>query len=128
LHRGEEGYALVVAVILISVMMILMAVSLTAATSSLRNSEDSVRFARTLSVAEAGVNDAITRLGENRTGTSPCLRGSATTCTASGGVFQVSWAEAGGNIVVTPDGYYPNLASPRYQPVLQWTFEHVPTL
>src|SRR5205823_2971550 len=127
LHRGEEGYALVVAVILISVMMILMAVSLTAATSSLRNSEDSVRFARTLSVAEAGVNDAITRLGENRTGTSPCLRGSATTCTASGGVYQVSWAQSGGNIVVTADGYYPTLASPRFHREIQVTFEPVPT-
>jgi hypothetical protein len=127
LRREEEGYALVVAVILISVMMVLMAVSLTAATSSLRNSEDSVRFARTLSVAEAGVNDAITRLGENRTSTSPCLRGSATTCTASGGVYQVSWARNAGNIVVTADGYYPSLASPRFHREIQVTFEPVPT-
>jgi hypothetical protein len=127
LRPGEEGYALVVAVILISVMMVLMAVSLTAATSSLRNSQNSVRFARTLAVAEAGVNDAITRLGEDRTGTSPCSRGSATTCTASGGVYQVSWTQSSGNIVVTADGYYPSLASPAFHREIQVTFEPVPT-
>jgi hypothetical protein len=128
LQRDEGGYALAITVLLVAVMMVLMVVSLDAGSSALRRSQEGLRWARTLTVAEAGINQAITQLSQNRTAASPCPLGSTSVCTGEGGQFQVSWTgQADGSLVVNARGYYPSLASPRYQREVRVVLEPVPT-
>ena len=85
LRGEEEGYSLVIAMLLLAVMMVLLVVALEAGNSALRQSSRGVEWSKTLTVAEAGLNDAVTRLGESRTATSPCPMASATLCSGGGG-------------------------------------------
>lgn len=127
LHRDEEGYALVIAILLVAIMMVLMVVALNAGQSSLRQSQEDIRWTKTLAVAEAGINQAITTLGQDRTATSTCPIGSASACTAEGGQYQVSWQrQADGSIVVDARGYYPSLSNARHTRQVRVVLEPVP--
>jgi hypothetical protein len=126
LHREEEGYSLVIAILLLSIMMVLLAVALQAGTSSLQQSSLSLEWSKALTVAEAGLNDSITRLGENRSAANPCSMSTSTVCSGGGGQYQVSWTQNGGTIVVTSVGYYPTKTAPKYVRKVQATYEPVP--
>jgi hypothetical protein len=128
LHREEEGYSLVIAILLLAIMMVLLVVALDAGNASLSQSSKSLEWSRALTVAEAGADDSITRLGESRTASNPCSISTSTVCSNSGGgEYQVSWTQSGSKIVVTSIGYYPTKASPRYTREVQATYEPVPS-
>ena len=128
LRREEEGYALVVAMLLLAIMMILMVVALDAGSSALQGASKGVEWSKTLTVAEAGVNDAVTRLGDSRIATNPCAMSSATVCTGGGGEYQVNWtATSTGGIVVTSIGYFPTKATAKFTREVQVTYEPAPT-
>jgi len=114
MHRDERGFALVTAVLLLSVMTMLMAVSLSAGQSAFTISERGARWNRTLVIAEAGVHDAVTRLGQDRTKISPCPLGTSTSpCSVQGGgQYQVDWTfGSNGHVTVRSVGYYPTMAN-----------------
>ena len=73
LRREEEGYSLVIAMLLLAIMAVLLVVGLDAGTASLKQSSLAVEWSRALTVAEAGMDDTITGLGENRNPTSTDL-------------------------------------------------------
>ena len=126
LHRDEEGYSLVIAILLLSIMMVLLVVALQAGTSSLQQSSLSLEWSKALTVAEAGLDDSITRLGENRSAANPCSMATSTVCSGGGGQYQVSWTQSGGTITVTSIGYYPTMTSPKYVREVKATYEPVP--
>ena len=76
-------------------------VGLDAGTASLKQSSLAIEWSKALTVAEAGLNDSITRLGESRSATNPCNMSTSTVCTGGGGQYQVSWTQTGSKIVVT---------------------------
>src|SRR4029453_2486085 len=124
LHREEEGYSLVIAILLLAIMMVLLVVALDAGNASLSQSSKSLEWSRALTVAEAGGDDSITRLGESRTATNPCSISTSTVCSNSGGgEYQVSWTQSGGKIVVTSIGDYPTKAPPQKTRGGQGTYE-----
>ena len=127
LRREEEGYSLVIAMLLLAIMAVLLVVGLDAGTASLKQSSLAVEWSRALTVAEAGLNDSITRLGESRTAANPCNMSGSTVCTGGGGQYQVSWTQTGGKIVVTSIGYFPTKTSPTFTREVQATYEPVPT-
>jgi hypothetical protein len=127
LHREEEGYSLVIAILLLSIMMVLLVVALDAGSASLRQSSLSLEWSKALTVAEAGLDDSITRLGQSRAAANPCSMSTSTVCTSGGGEYQVSWAQNGGNIVVTSIGYFPSKTSPKYTREVQATYQPVPS-
>jgi Tfp pilus assembly protein PilX len=127
LRRDEEGYSLVIAMLLLAIMAVLLVVGLDAGTASLRQSSLSVEWSKALAVAEAGLNDSITRLGESRSAANPCNMSGSTVCTGGGGQYQVSWTQTGGNIVVTSVGYFPTKTTPTFTREVQATYEPVPT-
>lgn len=127
LRREEEGYSLVIAMLLLAIMAVLLVVGLDAGTASLKQSSLAVEWSRALTVAEAGLNDSITRLGESRTAANPCNMSGSTICTGGGGQYQVSWTQTGGKIVVTSIGYFPTKTSPTFTREVQATYEPVPT-
>jgi len=127
IKRSEEGYALVVTMLLLAVMMVLMVVSLEAGNSALRRSQEGVRWTKTLAVAEAGVNDAIANLGIDRGWQPTCPIGSRTACPGEDGDYQVRWeARSDGAIVVEARGYYPSMTSPRYVRQIRVVLEPAP--
>ena len=126
LRREEEGYSLVIAILLLSIMMVLLAVALQAGTSSLQQSSRSLEWSKALTIAEAGLDDSITRLGENRSVANPCSMSTSTVCSSSGGQYQVSWTQSGGTITVTSIGYYPTKTSPKYVREVKATYAPVP--
>jgi len=125
LHREEEGYSLVIAILLLSIMMVLLAVALQAGTSSLQQSSLSLEWSKALTVAEAGLDDSITRLGENRSAANPCSMATSTVCSGGGGQYQVSWTQSGGTITVTSVGYYPTKTAPKYVREVKATYAPV---
>jgi hypothetical protein len=127
LRKEDEGYALVIAVLLLSVMMVLLVVALDAGNSALRQTTQGMEWSRTLTIAEAGANDMVARLGQSRTATSPCAMGTSDVCTGAGGDYQVSWVKNAGNVVVTSIGYYPSRASAQFTREVQVTYEPVPS-
>jgi len=127
LHREEEGYSLVIAILLLAIMMVLLVVALDAGNASLRQSSLSLQWSKALTVAEAGLDSTITRLGESRTASNPCSISTSTVCTAGGGEYQVSWTQTGSKIVVTSIGYYPTKTAPKYTREVQATYEPVPS-
>ena len=127
LHREEEGYSLVIAILLLSIMMVLLAVALDAGNASLRQSSRSLEWSKALTVAEAGLDDSVTRLGESRSAANPCSISTSTVCTGGGGEYQVGWTQSGGTIVVTSLGYYPTKTAARFTREIQATYEPVPT-
>ena len=72
LRKEEDGYALVISVILLFVMMMLLVVGLDAGNSALNQSQRGIEWTRTLTVAESGINDALSRL--SRTTAMPSRR------------------------------------------------------
>src|SRR5262245_58584692 len=127
MHREEDGYSLVIAILLLAIMMVLLVVALDAGNASLRQSSLSLEWSRALTVAEAGLDATITRLGESRTASNPCRISTSTTCSGGGGEYQVSWTQTGSKIVVTSIGYYPTKTDPRYTREVQATYEPVPS-
>src|SRR5580765_1839095 len=90
LRNEEDGYSLVIAMLLISIMMVLLAVSLDAGNAALRQSGLSIEWSKSLTVAEAGVNQSVTLLGQSRGATNPCRISTSTVCSGGGGQYQVS--------------------------------------
>jgi hypothetical protein len=127
LHREENGYSLVIAILMLSIMMVLLVVALDAGNASLGQSSKSLEWSKALTVAEAGVNDSVTRLGESRSASNPCNMSTSTVCTGGGGQYQVSWTQSGAKIVVTSIGYYPTKTAPKYTREIQATYEPVPS-
>ena len=127
LHRREDGYSLVISMLLLSIMMVLLSVSLQAGNSSLQQSHLSIEWSKALTVAEAGANDAAARVGQSRSATNTCAIGTSDVCTAGGGEYQVSWSTQQTGVLVTSIGYYPTKASPKFVREVQVTYEPVPS-
>ena len=128
IHSDEQGYALVIAMLLLAIMMISLVAALSAGTSSFQQSEYGVRWTRTLSIAEAGVDDAIVRLGEDRSAPSPCPSTGSTMCSTSDGEYQVDWTSGiDGSMTVTSTGYYPSKAAVQFDRQVQVLLEPSPT-
>ena len=127
LRREEEGYSLVIAMLLLAIMAILLVVGLDAGTASLKQSSMAIEWSKALTVAEAGLSDSITRLGESRSAANPCNMSGSTVCTGGGGQYQVSWTQSGSKITVTSVGYFPTKTSPVFTREIQATYEPVPT-
>jgi Tfp pilus assembly protein PilX len=134
LRREEEGYSLVIAMLLLAIMAVLLVVGLDAGTASLKQSSLAVEWSKALTVAEAGLNDSITRLGESRSASNPCYfdpidLGNTTNsvvCSGGGGQYQVHWTQSGGKIIVTSIGYFPTKTAPKFTREVQATYEPVP--
>ena len=127
LHHEEDGYSLVIAMLLLSIMMVLLAVSLNAGNASLRQSGLSIEWSKSLTVAEAGVNQAVTLLGQSRGATNPCRISTSTVCSGGGGEYQVSWTTSHGTVLVSSIGYFPTKADPTFVREVQVTYEPVPS-
>jgi len=109
-HRQDEGFALVTVMAMLAVLALLLVVALSAGNAAFTNSEKGARWTRTLAVAEAGANDAVTQIAQNRAIVPACGIGTTNDCTVAGGEYQWSRApEPGGSgIVITAIGYYPD--------------------
>ena len=103
--RREEGYSLVISMLLLSIMMVLLGVSLTAGTASLSQSSKSLEWSKALTAAEAGANSAVTLLGQSRTATNSCRIGTSGVCDSSDGQYQTRWITSGSQITITSVGY-----------------------
>lgn len=129
LHRGEDGFALVTAMLVLSVMTMLMIVTLAAGNSAFTLSERGSRWNKTLQVAETGIDTAITTLAQDRSAPSSCPLSGSTPCQMPGGKGQyfVSWAPGTkGKVVITSTGYYPSATAPDFARKIQVTLEPVP--
>jgi hypothetical protein len=126
MHR-EEGYSLVISMLLMAIMMVLLAVSLDAGSSSLHQSSLSLEWSKALTVAEGGADAAVTLLGESRAATNSCAIGTNNVCNGVDGQYQVNWTTTGSKIVVTSVGYYPSKASPQFAREVQITYEPIPS-
>ena len=82
MHR-EEGYSLVISMLLMAIMMVLLAVSLDAGSSSLHQSSLSFEWSKALTVAEGGADAAVTLLGESRSATNSARSARTTSVTVS---------------------------------------------
>ena len=128
LHHEEQGYAIVIAMLLMAIMMVSLVVALNAGNAALRESDFGVKWGRTLAVAESGVDDAITTLIQNRTATSDCAIGTTTGCSLDDAEYQVSWVTNGdGSVTVTSTGYYPSVAASKYTRTLEVLLEPAPS-
>ena len=94
--------------LLLSIMMVLLAVSLDAGNAALRQSHLSIEWSKSLTVAEAGVNQSVTLLGQSRGATNPCRISTSTVCSGGGGQYQVSWSTSGGTVLISSIGYFPD--------------------
>jgi len=126
-RREEDGYSLVIAMLLLAIMAILLVVGLDAGTASLKQSSMAIEWSKALTVAEAGLSDSITRLGQSRSAANPCNMSGSTVCSGGGGQYQVSWTQSGSKIIVTSVGYFPTKTSPVFTREVQATYEPVPT-
>jgi hypothetical protein len=126
MHR-EDGYSLVISMLLLSIMMVLLAVSLDAGVASLNQSSKSLEWSKALTVAEAGANDAVTLLGQSRSATNSCSIGTSSVCSTSDGQYQVRWTTSGSQIVIDSIGYYPTMAAPAFARQVEITYEPVPS-
>src|SRR3954465_15309762 len=126
MHR-EEGYSLVISMLLMSIMMVLLAVSLDAGSGSLRQSSLSLEWSKALTVAEGGADAAVTLLGESRAATNTCAIATSNVCNGVDGQYQVRWTSSGNQIVVTSVGYYPTRADAQFTREVEITYEPVPS-
>ena len=128
LRKEEDGYALVISVILLFVMMMLLVVGLRQATRRSNNAQRGIEWTRTLTVAESGINDAMVRLSADRSATSPCptlgIRPSAPPRAAS---TRSTGAGSGDSVVITSTGYYPSLDTAELTRTVRVTLEPAPT-
>ncbi|MEP6758753.1 MAG: hypothetical protein ABJB55_06120 [Actinomycetota bacterium] len=128
LRHEEDGYALVVAMLLLSIMMVSLVVALDSGSSAFRESEYGVRWARTLTVAESGIDNAMVLLSESRTSPSPCPTTGSTVCTTDDGQYQVDWTSAAnGSMTITSTGYYPTKAALEFDRQVRVLLEPIPT-
>ena len=123
----EEGYSLVISMLLMAIMMVLLAVSLDAGSASLRQSSLSLEWSKALTVAEGGADAAVTLLGESRSATNSCAIGTSNVCNGVEGQYQVRWTTSGRQIVVTSVGYYPDKTNAQFAREVQITYEPVPS-
>ena len=111
LRKEEDGYALVVSVILLFVMMMLLVGpaggQLCAGPVAARHRMDAHAHGRGIRVA----NDAIAQLSADRAWTSTCPSSGSTACTAEGGEYQVDWVPDDDSVVITSTGYYPSFST-----------------
>ncbi|MEX0984257.1 MAG: hypothetical protein WD096_04330 [Actinomycetota bacterium] len=127
LRRDEGGYALVISMLLIAIMMVSLVVALEAGNAALREADFGVKWARTLAIAESGVDDAILVLSQDRAATSACPIGGAAGCSLDDGEYQTTWSTAAdGSVSVTAVGYYPSVAEQEYSRTLQVLLEPAP--
>jgi hypothetical protein len=126
MHR-EEGYSLVISMLLMAIMMVLLAVSLDAGSASLRQSSLSLEWSKALTIAEGGADAAVTTLGESRSATNSCAIGTSNVCSSVDGQYQVKWTTSGSKIVVTSVGYYPSRADAQFTREVQITYEPIPS-
>lgn len=130
LKRGEDGFALVTAVFILAIMSMLLIVVLEAGNNAFSVAERNSRFTRTLGVAEAGLDAAVTQLGEYRLSANPCHIDSTPpqVCTAAGGEYQTKWSTAvGGTVTVDAIGYYPTKAAAQVTRHIQAVYEPIPS-
>jgi hypothetical protein len=128
LRRDEDGYAIVIAMILMAIMMVSLVVALNAGNAALRESDFGVKWARTLAVAESGIDDAITTLIQDRTAASDCAIGSASACSMDDAEYQVSWVTNGdGSVTVTSTGAYPTVDDAKYTRTIEVLLEPAPS-
>lgn len=130
LKRGEDGFALVTAVALMAIMTLLLIVVLEAGNNAFSVAERNSRFTRTLGVAEAGLDAAVTQLGQYRLSANPCHIDSSPpqVCTAAGGQYQTKWSTAvNGTVTVDAIGYYPTKAAAQVTRHIQAVYEPVPS-
>ncbi len=126
MHR-EEGYSLVISMLLMAIMMVLLAVSLDAGSASLHQSSLSLEWSKALTVAEGGADAAVTTLGESRAATNSCAIGTSNVCSGVDGQYQLQWTTSGNQIVVTSVGYYPTKADVQFAREVQITYEPIPS-
>src|SRR6476660_5076565 len=126
MHR-EEGYSLVISMLLMAIMMVLLAVSLDAGSASLRQSSLSLEWSKALTAAEGGADAAVTTLGESRAATNTCAIGTSNVCSAVDGEYQVRWTTSGNQIVVTSVGYYPTRADAQFAREVEITYQPIPS-
>jgi hypothetical protein len=135
MHR-EEGYSLVISMLLMAIMMVLLAVSLDAGSASLHQSSLSLQWSKALVVAEGGADAAVTLLGQSRTPTNSCAIGTSNVCNGVDGQYQVRWcpgstgcssSSTAGRIVVDSIGYYPDRANAQFAREVEITYEPIPS-
>jgi hypothetical protein len=127
LRRDDDGYAIVIAMLLMAIMMVSLVVALNAGNAALRESQFGVRWAQTLSVAESGIDEAIVALTADRGAASSCPTGGTDVCVLDGGEYQVDWTtDTDGSMVLTSVGYYPTLAGVKYTRSIQVLMEPAP--
>jgi hypothetical protein len=126
MHR-QEGYSLVISMLLMAIMMVLLAVSLDAGSASLRQSSLSLEWSKALTVAEGGADAAVTLLGQSRAATNSCAIGTSNVCNGVDGQYQMRWTTSGSQIVVTSVGYYPTRADAQFAREVQITYEPIPS-
>ena len=130
LRRDEEGFALVTAVFILAIMSMLLIVVLEAGNNAFNVAERNSRFTRTLGVAEAGVDDVVTQLGESRLSSTlaSCRIGTGTVCAAAGGEYQVNWStDIQGTVTVTSIGYYPSKAGAQISRQIRAVYKPIPS-
>ena len=124
LRRQDDGFALVTVMAMLAVLALLLVVALSAGNAAFTSSEKGARWTKTLAVAEAGANDAITQIAQDRSVTPACEIESANVCRVAGGEYQ--WRkipESGGRIVVQAVGYYPTLDAAEVSRTIQVLLE-----
>jgi hypothetical protein len=107
-RQEEQGYALITAMLILSVLSILMALTLANGISVNNMSERGNRWTRVLGTAESGVDVGVATLGANRSATSTCPIGGTSPCASSFGQYEVSWEVGRSAIEITSIGYYPS--------------------
>ena len=130
LRRDEEGFALVTAMFILAIMSLLLIVVLEAGNNAFNVAERNSRFTRTLGVAEAGLDDAVTQLGESRLSSTlaACRIGTGTVCPAAGGEYQVNWStDTHGTVTVTSIGYYPTKAGAKVTREIKAVYKPIPS-
>src|ERR1044072_1996003 len=125
-HR-EEGYSLVISMLLMAIMMVLLAVSLDAGSASLHQSSLSLQWSKALVVAEGGADAAVTLLGQSRTPTNSCAIGTSNVCNGVDGQYQVRWTSQGNQLKVDSIGYYPSRADAQFAREVEITYEPIPS-
>jgi len=111
IKEQEGGYALVTAMLVLAVLTILMAVTLSAGSAVDNMAKRGTNWTRVLGVAESGLDDAVTRLNFDRAtvDTGKCPDDSPQPCELEWGEYETTWNSdlAAKTVTVTATGYYP---------------------
>lgn len=114
--RGEGGYVLVTAILILAVMSLFMLVTLSAGTQVNELAERGDRWAKALAISEGGIDEAIGEVSHNRAWVTTCPVDPPTNAnpnpamceTNPTGEYQVSVVSSGLTTTFTSVGYYPN--------------------